>query len=208
MKQRSYSLRSTRAFIKPKNLSSLSFAILAAVVNGFSVLPASQSFAEEAVPSALSETYGDWVVHCAVANRQDAANAVHESNNTCQMSQELRQTKTGQRALLIVFSRNGKDKSVLSGTIIAPFGIDLQAGLSLLIKNDVYVKASYSTCLPQGCLAPIAANDQFEKALQENEKLIVAMMASDTGQPVRLDVSLKGFGQSLERMTALSKRGE
>ncbi|MER8573288.1 invasion associated locus B family protein [Mesorhizobium sp. M1409] len=116
--------------------------------------------------------------------------------------------KTGQRVLLIVFNRNGKDKPPLSGTIIAPFGLDLQAGLSLLIKEDVYVKTSYKTCLPQGCVAPIAANGEFEEALRANEKLSVAMTASDTGQPVKLDVSLKGFAQGLDRLAALSARDE
>jgi invasion protein IalB len=163
--------------------------------------------AHDAAPSALSETYGDWVIQCAMAQSQPQGDTAAAPKNNCQMSQELRQGKTGQRALLVVLNRQGKDKT-LSGTIIAPFGLDLQSGLSLLLKEDVYVKASYKTCVPQGCVAPIAANGEFEKALRANEKLSVAMTATDSGQPVTLDVSLKGFAQGLDRLTALSARND
>lgn len=167
-------------------------------------MSAARARAQDAAPSALSETYGDWVVQCAAVQGQPQGEA-GEAKNNCQMSQELRQGKTGQRALLVVLNRQGKDKT-LSGTIIAPFGLNLQVGLSLLVKQDVYIKSAYKTCLPQGCIAPIVANGQFEAALRENEKLIVAMTASDTGQPVRLDVSLQGFAQGLDRLTTLSAR--
>ncbi|MER8373462.1 invasion associated locus B family protein [Mesorhizobium sp. M1406] len=172
------------------------------------VMMPSHSFAQDAAPSALSETYGNWVIQCALVQNQEQGGTAAKPRSTCQLSQELRQDKTGQRVLLIVFNRNGKDKPPLSGTVIAPFGLDLQAGLSLLIKEDVYVKTSYKTCLPQGCVAPIAANGEFEEALRANEKLSVAMTASDTGQPVKLDVSLKGFAQGLDRLAALSARDE
>ena len=201
----------SRSLISPKRTAlsrKQAFVLFAGLASALVAMPAGNAFAQDAAPSALSETYGDWVIQCATVQNHPQGGAAAKPKSTCQMSQELRQDKTGQRALLIVFNRSGTDKPPLSGTIVAPFGLELQAGLSLLLKEDVYVKTSYRTCLPQGCIAPIAANAEFEEALRANEKLTVAMTASDTGQPVKLDVSLKGFAQSLDRLTALSARDE
>jgi invasion protein IalB len=167
-----------------------------------------QSNGQDATPSSLSETYGDWVVQCANAPAPSPAGQQPAMKRLCRMSQSLAQNNSNQRVLMIVFDGTPKDKQRLSGTVIAPFGVDLSSGLSLRIKADVYVKAAYKTCLPQGCVAPIAADAKFESALRANDKLTVVMTASDTGEPVSLEVSLKGLAQGLDRLRTLAAAGE
>lgn len=166
-----------------------------------------QASAQDAAPSALSETYGDWIVQCANTAPPKQEGQEPASKRICQVSQSLAQGNSNQRVLMIVFEGAAKDKQPLAGTVIAPFGIDLPSGLSLRIKDDVYAKAAYKTCLPQGCVAPVVVDAKFEAALRANEKLTVAMTASDTGAPVNLDVSLKGLAQSLDRLKKLAAAG-
>ena len=166
-----------------------------------------QASAQDATPSALSETYGDWIVQCANAPTPKQEGQEAATKRICQVSQSLAQGNSNQRVLMIVFEGAAKDKP-LAGTVIAPFGIDLQSGLALRIKDDVYAKAAYKTCLPQGCVAPVAVDAKFEAALRANEKLTVAMTASDTGAPVSLEVSLKGLAQSLDRLKKLGVASE
>ncbi|PWK68258.1 invasion protein IalB [Aminobacter sp. AP02] len=168
---------------------------------------AGQANAQDVTPSALSETYGDWIVQCVNAAAPKQQEQEPATKRICQVSQSLAQGNSNQRILMIVFEDTAKDKQPLAGTVIAPFGIDLQSGLALRIKDDVYAKAAYKTCLPQGCVAPVAVDAKFEAALRANEKLTVAMTASDTGAPVTLDVSLKGLAQSLDRLKKLAAAG-
>src|SRR5262245_23211903 len=162
------------------------------------------SSAEDAGPSALSETYGDWVVKCATVQPGGKTDAKPKS--VCQMSQELLQGQSGKRALLIVFGID--ETGVLSGTIIAPFGLDLKSGLSLKMADTVYLEAPFKTCVPQGCVAPAAVNSKLQTAMRDGDKLTVAMTAADSGQTINMDVSLKGFGQAYDRLAALSKKKE
>jgi invasion protein IalB len=164
------------------------------------------SSAEDAGPSALSETYGDWVVKCASVQAEGKTDS--KPRSVCQMSQELRQSQSGKRALLIVFGINAKDSGLLSGTIIAPFGLDLKSGLSLKMADTVYLEAPFKTCVPQGCVAAAVANSELQAAMRAGAKLTIAMTAADSGQPVNMDVSLKGFGQASDRLAALLKKNE
>jgi len=176
--------------------------MLAALLASFaSVAPSS---AEDAGPSALSETYGDWVVKCATVQPEGKPDSKPKS--ICRMSQELTQGQSGKRALLIVFGFDATDNGILSGTIVAPFGLDLKSGLSLKIADAVFLEAPFKTCLPQGCVAPAAVNSKLQTAMRGGEKLTVSMTAADSGQPINMDVSLKGFGQAYDRLAALSKK--
>jgi invasion protein IalB len=174
-----------------------------AVFLGSSMVP---SLAEDAAPSALSETYGDWVVSCATVQAADKKDS--ERKSACQMSQELRQGQSGKRALLILFGIDATDKTLLSGTVVAPFGLDLKSGLTLRISDNVHLEAPFKTCFPQGCVAPVGADSKFQAAMRTGEKLTVVMKAADSGQAVNMDVSLKGFGQAHDRLTTLSAKNK
>ena len=164
------------------------------------------SSAQDAAPSALSETYGDWIVRCATLQAEGQNESKPKS--VCQMSQELQQGQSGKRALLIVFDINATGNGLLSGRIIAPFGLDLKSGLSLKIADAVYLEAPFKTCLPQGCVAPTIVNSELLAAMRDGQKLTVAMTAADSNRPVNMDVSLKGFGQAYDRLTALSEKSK
>lgn len=110
--------------------------------------------------------------------------------------------------MTIAFGPPSDGKGGLSGSIAAPFGLDLQSGITLRIEKETLLKASFKTCLPQGCLASLIADDKVERALRAGAELLIEMTAADTGQRVDVTVSLKGFSQSLDRLKKLAATTE
>lgn len=156
----------------------------------------------DVAPTAQSETYGDWVIQCANMEISTEGGLPATKKRICQVSQSLAQGNSNQRVLTLVLESSAKNKQPLMGTVIAPFGVDLPSGLSLRIKGEVYSKAAYKTCLPQGCVATVAVDSKFEAALRANEKLTVTLIMSN-GTSVDLDVSLKGLNESLDRLKSI-----
>ena len=182
-----------------------------AAVIALSALPfgvAERTRALDAAPSALSETYQDWVVECATAQTAQKEGEKRAGRRVCQISQMLLQANSRERVLTIAFVVPSDGKGGLSGSIVAPFGLDLQSGIKLRVEKETLLNGSFKTCLPQGCLAPLTADDKVERALRASAKLLVEMTAADTGQRVDLTVSLKGFSQSLDRLKTLAATTE
>src|SRR5262245_27436872 len=92
-----------------------------AILIGLAPVPAPAQEPVSALPggaSSLQETYQDWRLSCESA----APRAI------CTVSQRQTQ-QNGQRVLAIELVRNGKD--ILSGNLVLPFGLLLDAGASL-----------------------------------------------------------------------------
>ncbi|MFP3434680.1 invasion associated locus B family protein, partial [Paraburkholderia sp. SIMBA_061] len=64
---------------------------------------------------------------------------------------------------------------------------------------------AFSTCLPQGCLAPVSFDAKQVAALKAGTNINVTTTALSPSQPVAFKVSLKGFGAALDRIIALTK---
>ena len=142
--------------------------------------------------STLQETYQDWTVSC--QNQKD--------NSICMMRQEQSSTQTGQR-VLIAELRNVAGK--VEGVLLMPFGLDLAKGAALKIDEAAGPNLAFSTCLPQGCLAPVNFDAKQVAALKGGNNINVTTTALSPSQPVAFKVSLKGFGAALDRITALTK---
>ncbi len=94
----------------------------------------------------------------------------------------------------------------LSGTLLLPFGILFEPGVSAQIDDAPPVaRLSFRTCLPDGCLALFP----IDRALMQKMKAGAVMKlnvttAADT--KLSFPVSLKGLGAALDRVVALSAR--
>src|SRR5690606_31457084 len=93
--------------------------------------------------SSLQETFQDWTVNCQAQN----------DNTVCVMRQDQSSTQTGQRVLTAEL-RSVEGKKV-EGILLMPFGLDLAKGADLKFDEAEGPKLAFSTCLPQGCLAPV-----------------------------------------------------
>lgn len=162
-------------------------------IAAFSLLfPVATTVAAAPLPngaSTLTETYQDWTVSC---------QSVKDQTN-CVMSQLQSSPETRQRVLTVEL-RNVGGKA--EGVVVMPFGLDLSKGATAKIAGTALAPLRFSTCLPQGCLAPVAWDSEMFKSADNLDLTATALSPS---QPVAFEISLKGFSAAFERIVALSK---
>lgn len=178
------------------NKSNVAAVLLSVILIGESSI-ANAEQAQVVAPSRVVETYSDWVVQC-IATDEDTASRV------CEITQELREQKSGQR-ILAAFLRpvieGNKDSASL--TVIAPFGLQLSAGLRLSITEDVPLfNMGFQTCLPAGCIAIKDIGSEQVEALKAGKMAVVSVVDMG-GQNININLSLTGFTAAWKRLKSL-----
>jgi len=141
--------------------------------------------------SSLQETYGDWRVAC----------VMRETERLCSLSQQHSQ-QNGQRVLSIEIVPSAENAA--NGTLVLPFGLLLSAGVTLTVDDQPIGSAlPFSTCLPAGCLVPLALDSQTIERAQAGSRLAIGATASSTGAPLSFTLSLEGFAAALIRTREL-----
>jgi len=144
-------------------------------------------------PTSLTETYKSWVVRCATPT---AVEGQEVPARICEMVQELRQKKSGQRLLAMALQRNEKGASL---TFIAPFGLLLSAGLKVAVDGAVVAQGGFRTCLPRGCVSAInLAPEALDKFIAGETATIT--MQNTNGRELSLTLSLAGFTAAWNRL--------
>ena len=142
--------------------------------------------------SSLNETYQDWRVACV----QQAA------EKRCALSQVQTQ-QNGQRVLAIELGARTGD--VVSGTLVLPFGLALDAGVTLHVDENAPMEPlRFRTCMPGGCLVSISFDAPAVVALRAGAALKATAVA-DGGTNAQFSISLSGFAAALDRVVALSR---
>lgn len=153
--------------------------------------------------SSLQENYQDWLVVCVQqqASQAEAAAEAPAPVTRCAVSQQQSEAQTRQRVLAIELSRSEKG---LSGVLLVPFGLALDAGISLQIdEGKAEAPLRVRTCLPAGCVVPLDFDAAKLKALTSAATLKVKAQAD--GGPERVfSISLKGFADATQRLDALT----
>ncbi len=161
----------------------------------FKVAQAQTGGAASSLPggaSSLNETYKDWRVTCVA---QGAA-------KRCALSQVQAQ-QNGQRVLGIEL--NAPSGNTVSGTLVLPFGLALDAGVSFQIDEKPAMQPMrFRTCLPAGCVINVTFDAPTLVALRAGAALKVKATA-DGGAAAPFSISLQGFGTALDRVGALSR---
>jgi invasion protein IalB len=156
---------------------------------------ASPAFAAAALPggaNSLSETHGDWMVRCEVA----------EALVRCAAQQEQLSTETRQRLLAIEFQPTA---DTLNGTLALPFGLLLSKGTVLQVDQQPASPAQpFQTCLPSGCLVPLVLAADWREALRNGTSLAIVATAVD-GKEAKFAIPLRGFAAALDRIVELTK---
>jgi len=144
-------------------------------------------------PTTLSETYEAWTVQ--------SVKAGEGARRMCRMSQELIQPETRQRVLLFAITKGEQEGP--NATLVMPFGLLLSEGFRIEIAGQEILRGAYRTCLPDGCVAEIDLADATLEAL-ESAAAASVLMTANNGQPVRADISLRGFKPAYRRLTELA----
>ena len=144
--------------------------------------------------TSLSETYGDWVVACQTQNGAPR----------CQMTQTQTDQKTQQLYMAMEVRRG--DDSAMAATLLMPFGLSLKSGVALQVDDSKQgMKAEFSTCLPNGCLAPISIDETIAQTILLGKSLNLSAVTAGENKPFSAKVSLNGFPQAWARLVALLK---
>ena len=150
-------------------------------------------------PSSLTETYGAWTVQCQNAETETEGSP----RRACQVSQELRQSATGTRIVLVAFTAPQDGEGPAQVTIVTPFGLLLPEGLSLKIGEADFLEIPFKTCLQGvGCLAESVLSEAQFDALAAGRALNLGMVAANS-QKLRTIMVLEGLGPAFERLQAL-----
>ncbi len=114
------------------------------------------------------------------------------------------QGQNRQRVLTIELSAT-EGGSAASGTLVLPFGLNLDQGVVLSIDEGEFLPPlRFSTCLPAGCLVPLTFNQDAVTVMRAGTALKVKVAASDSGQEVNFSISLTGFTSALARAGELA----
>lgn len=140
--------------------------------------------------SALSETYGDWIVKCLLDG----------GAKLCTLGQTQTSKETNQQIFAIeLIPRDGKAE----GNILMPFGLKFDAGAVLKLDGKDLEQTRFSTCTAQGCLLPVSFPTVVTDTISKAKTLTVAAQNISNGQAVVFNVPLNGFAAALERTIQL-----
>lgn len=76
--------------------------------------------------------------------------------------------------------------------------------MSLAIDEGEPITATFSTCVPAGCVVPIEAGSDTFTAMRAGSQLIVSA-SNLNGQILELPVSLRGLAAATNRITDLTQ---
>ncbi len=173
---------------------SLLLAATALLLMGFALSAFAQDAGLPGGATSLREGHGDWTVSCNITTQNRAP------AKACSLSQEQADGQSRQRILAVEFRPNG---DVLQGTLVLPFGLALDQGVTLQIDDGTALAPlRFRTCLPGGCIVDLSLDSETQAALRKVSTLKV-MVVADGGKETNLALSLKGFPSALDRTTAL-----
>jgi len=93
----------------------------------------------------------------------------------------------------------------VTGALGLPFGLLLDAGVTLQIdEQPAMAPRCFKTCLPAGCIVPLAFDQARLDMLRAGTTLKVTVKSSGTGQDVALSISLRGLSAGLDRVRTLA----
>lgn len=143
--------------------------------------------------SSLQETYDDWQVNC----------STQAATVACAMIQNQIDNQSRQRVLAVEINKVAGDSA--SGLLLLPFGLALSQPVSLQVdEGPATAPIPIRTCLPAGCIVPIAFDGGMLGALKAGTAVKISAVA-DGGNPTNFSVSLKGFSKALDRVAALAQ---
>ncbi|MDE2183221.1 MAG: invasion associated locus B family protein [Alphaproteobacteria bacterium] len=133
---------------------------------------------------ATMSMYQDWRLLCPASKEKDVS---------CEMSQDVIDTKAHQPVARLVLLRDKSKATVLAVTV--PLNVLLEPGLGLKLGGDQVRVFQYKTCTEEGCLSVIPIDAQMEKTLATVSDAGIAVAGRD-GKAVELPFSTKGFAEA------------
>lgn len=157
------------------------------------------------------ERFGDWSVVCEKEPTQDGAAQrdvcfLHQTL-TSQPSPDASSDKKDKKdkkeqapvqriaAFKIGYFGGSKELKMLQ---LLPFGINLEAGTSIIISKDQEVSpGKFATCEPSGCLAIADLTDSIDKLTAEVDPIFIKITTMGGKQVIKIPFSIKGLKEGV-----------
>lgn len=161
------------------------------------------SLGEDASAPQVGQTYvkeviQDWELQCVRADS--------EAEEPCQMYQLLQDEDGNPVAEVSLFRLPTGGQAIAGATVIVPLETSLQAQLRLSVDGGQGKRYPYSFCNAVGCFARIGLTEADVNGFKRGAKAtltLVPFLAPD--QTVALDMSLKGFTASFDKVTVVTQ---
>jgi len=177
--------------MKLKTLAVAAMALLA-----LSSIPADAAATLPGGATSLNEVHADWLVKCQVRTTGT------DSATACSILQQQVDKGTNRRVLTLALTPG--DDGGIKGTLVMPFGLDLDKGVTLQIDaGPLTPPLHFQTCMPGGCLIQLDWPASTVKALRSATTLKAAGVAVGA-QPAPFSISLNGFAGALDRAIELT----
>lgn len=178
--------------------AALTVAALGAVSSGASAeevkpKPADAKPVDTKAADAKQPEGNPWVVNCASGGSG--------TDLECQASQNLTESKTGQRVLTLTVRRQA-DNGSLAMLLALPHGLFLPAGASYQIDSGNKAAVAIQTSDQNGAYAAVPLTPELLTGLKSGTTLSIGM-ESVTRKPVTIPVSLKGFTAAVDKLQAI-----
>lgn len=167
-------------------LASIALAVMTGP--GCIALANAQEAAPQAGPPAAESTAPNWLVSC--SNQMDATKL------GCSMSQSVVLAANGARLMTAVVQPVAEGHEL---ALVLPFGLDLQAGVQLLVDKADWQKLPISTCEAGACFSTMTLDSAAISKLSKANALDVKLI-NRQGEEVVLNLTLAGFTNSLNLM--------
>ena len=142
------------------------------------------------------EKIGDWDMACIKTEGE---------TDPCSMLQILTDAKGNPMAEFSMFRLEDGGVAVAGATVIVPLETLLPAQLTISIDGAPGKRYNYSFCNPIGCVAQIGLTQADIDAMKKGAKATVSLVpAPAPDQTVSLDLSLKGFTASYDKVDVVS----
>lgn len=144
--------------------------------------------------SSIQETYGAWTVSCRLA----------EGRKACTFSQVRGSQETGQRSFAIELRPPADGKT--DGVLVLPFGLSLSDGVKLALdEKPLGQSVPFSTCVPDGCLAPVSFPTVATDAIKTAKVLTITATPASGTEALTFSIALDGFTSAFARIAELAK---
>lgn len=143
----------------------------------------------------VNESFADWTVRCFQV----------KSIAPCDMLQVATNKDNKQRVLLVSIAYvPSKDGYAMQ--MIVPLGVALAKGMSIDLPSKPLTGIGFNRCERDGCYVEIALPNDAVQAMSTGPKATtISLTPYGKTDPVKLPLSLNGFGDALTKLKAYAK---
>jgi invasion protein IalB len=134
--------------------------------------------------------YGDWQMSC------DTPPGA--SSEQCAIIQNVTAEDQPNVGLSVIVLKTA-DKQAKLLRVLAPLGVLLPNGLGLNVDGKDMGRVAFVRCLPNGCIAEVAMDDQLLKTLSDGKNAIFVVFKTPE-EGIGIPVSLKGFAEGFAKL--------